>query len=121
MVGLIPLSETVHQLVHDNYLFVPTNLVLGDFKKFVNLYDAYIPPEQRDMLERIYEMSQMQYNDYSMLESKHMYIESSGGYKLPSLHELKEKIENMTGIPNNQDTNNNNYDNNKLISPVTFI
>lgn len=121
LVGLIPLSETVHELIHNNYLFVPCDLVLGDFNTFFSLYEPYIPPEQKEVLERIRQLTYTAYHDNSILESKQMYVEASGCYKLPSLDELKNKIENIVGFSNNQAYKDDEYDNNKLISPVTFI
>ena len=53
MVGLIPLAETVHELVHASYLFVPTTAVLGKYKEFVNMYQPYMSPEQLEVLENI--------------------------------------------------------------------
>ena len=53
MVGLIPLSETVHELVHTQYLFVPTNKVYGYYKAFVQTYYNYIDPELLDKLDEL--------------------------------------------------------------------
>lgn len=55
MVGLIPLAETVHELVHDNYLFVPTTAVYGKYREFVNMFEPYMTPEQLEMLDHIEE------------------------------------------------------------------
>ena len=38
-VGLIPLCKTVHELVHGQYLFIPSWAVLGNYKEFLRLYD----------------------------------------------------------------------------------
>jgi hypothetical protein len=53
LIGLIPLSETVHQLVHDGKLFIPVENVLGRYKIFVELYKPFCEPEQLETLERI--------------------------------------------------------------------
>ena len=55
MVGLIPLSTTVHELVGKNYLFVPTTHIMGNYKDFVNRYNDFIDPEMIAMLNRIEE------------------------------------------------------------------
>ena len=53
LVGLIPLSETVHQLVHAGRLFIPTNKVLGRYKLFTDIYYPFIEPEMLDTLRMI--------------------------------------------------------------------
>lgn len=44
-VGLIPLSETVHELVHNQYLFIPNDKVFGRWKEFIKEYQPYVSPE----------------------------------------------------------------------------
>ena len=41
-VGLIPVCETVHQMIHSAYLFVPTNVIRGDYEEFIDAYGAFI-------------------------------------------------------------------------------
>ena len=53
LVGLIPLSETVHQLAHAGRLFIPVNKVLGRYKLFTDIYYPYIEPEMIDTLKMI--------------------------------------------------------------------
>ncbi len=48
MVGLIPLAETVHELVHNNYLFIPLDKVMGNYQQFINMYEDFMSPEQID-------------------------------------------------------------------------
>lgn len=50
-VGLIPLSSTVHELVHNNYIFVPTDKVRGDYHQFINVYYNYIDPDVLDCID----------------------------------------------------------------------
>ena len=38
VVGIIPLCETVHELVHNQYYFVPNTKVLGRYKEFEKMY-----------------------------------------------------------------------------------
>lgn len=48
MVGLIPLSKTIHEVVHSSYkegtnkLFIPMHLVYGNFREFIKEYGEYI-------------------------------------------------------------------------------
>ena len=46
VVGLVALSKTEHQLVHNQYLFVPSTKVLGDYGKFIIYYKKFMTPEQ---------------------------------------------------------------------------
>lgn len=56
-VGLIPLCETVHELVHNQYIFIPSTVVYGNYKEFVNLYRQFIEPDTLNILEKIERMS----------------------------------------------------------------
>lgn len=58
LIGLIPLSKTAHQLVHDGKLFIPVNNVLGRYKLFVDIYKPFCEPEQLETLERIEKYSE---------------------------------------------------------------
>ncbi len=90
MVGLIPLAETVHQLVHAQYLFVPTTAVLGKYKEFVDRYKDYMIPEQLEALQNI-EVATKVYdsNDAKTLLSKnYIYIDMSGSYNLPKTEDI---------------------------------
>ena len=52
LVGLIPLSETVHELVHNGYLFIPLKNVLGNYKEFIYMYKSYMDPQLLQTLEK---------------------------------------------------------------------
>ena len=53
IVGLIPLSETVHELAHNSRLFIPTDKVLGRYNLFIDYYKPFCDPEQLETLSRI--------------------------------------------------------------------
>lgn len=53
MVGLIPLSETLHKLYHNGRLFIPIDVVFGRYDLFMTYYDKWISPEQKDIIARI--------------------------------------------------------------------
>lgn len=57
-VGLIPLSETAHEMVHSQYIFVPTNIVRGNYRAFVDMYYNYIDPEVLDAIDNAEHMTQ---------------------------------------------------------------
>ena len=50
-VGLIPLSYTIHQMVHNSYLFIPMDKIRGSYKTFRDMYYDWIDPETLDMLD----------------------------------------------------------------------
>ena len=75
MVGLIPLSETVHELVHKGLLFIPLNTVFGLYKNFINLYGSYMDPNLK-----------------STIEEAERYIDPSGAYEFPNTSELVEAL-----------------------------
>jgi hypothetical protein len=78
-VGLIPLSVTVHKLVHNGKLFIPLQNVYGDFIKFLEDYDQYISNDLKDILEAKLKMSkELQINDMTLLEKKYIYLDVKG-------------------------------------------
>ena len=94
MVGLIPLAETVHQLVHASYLFVPTSAVYGKYREFVNHYKPYMLPEQLETLEHIEEATKT-YNgdDAKTILAKHfIYVDPSGAYNLPKMEDIVDLV-----------------------------
>lgn len=92
-VGLIPLSETAHELVHANYLFVPCTHVFGDYKEFVNMYKQFFTLDQLDLLKDIEDASTLYTSDRSkhLFEQRFTYVDDSGAYDLPD----KQKIIQM--------------------------
>ena len=116
MVGLIPLSETVHQLVHSQYIFIPTDKVYGYYKNFVKTYNDYIDPELLDKLDELEKLTIAgTYNDSykEVLEKKYITIDMEGNNQFDKLHELqeslKEKLSELRGesiqTPNTNFTN----------------
>ena len=90
MVGVIPLAETVHELVHAQYLFVPTTAVLGKYKEFVDRYKDFMLPEQLETLEHIEKSTEI-YNDdlaKTILSKQYVYVDMSGSYKLPKTEDI---------------------------------
>ena len=65
LIGLIPLSKTVHQLVHEGKLFIPIYNVLGRWRQFINIYKQFCDEEQLETIQRIEEYS----SDYSDIQN----------------------------------------------------
>lgn len=97
-VGLIPLSETVHEMVHNGYLFIPTDAVYGKYKEFVEQYKDYLGPIE-NTLERLEEATKAyDYNkETKILTMNAIYIDPTGAYELPDMGTiielLKDKID----------------------------
>ena len=86
-VGLVPLSITVHQLVHDGKIFIPLQNVYGDYLSFVEEYGAYMSDATQNILQTKLRMSKEIDNpDTSILEKKYVYLEVDG-FTLPKLIE----------------------------------
>lgn len=58
LVGLVPLSVTCHQLVHDNKLQVPLWCIYGKFVEFTKKYYNWIPDETLAVLNEQVQLSQ---------------------------------------------------------------
>ena len=53
MVGLVPLSKTMHQVIHNSTkLIVPLNMVYGNYSEFLKEYENYVPDYLYDKLEQ---------------------------------------------------------------------
>ena len=89
-VGLISLSATVHDMVHNQYLFVPTDRVRGNYKAFVDNYYNFIDPDTLDSLDAA-EDATREYNNKQMeLFNNHkIYLNVDGSYGLPRKDEMK--------------------------------
>lgn len=105
LVGLIPLCKTIHQLVGNSYLFVPTTHVMGKYKEFVVRYNDFIEDEQREVLNRIEQATKM-YNEADakkLLEVNYIYIDMGETYQLPTydsiIKMMREKIEDIRSKP----------------------
>ena len=76
-VGLIPLSTTVHKLVHEGMLFIPVQNVRGDWLLFYKEYETYMHQDMKDKLKNIIKFSK-ECQDYSLLETKYTYVDVDG-------------------------------------------
>lgn len=91
LVGLIPLSVTAHELVHDGKLIVPLNCVYGKFVQFVKEYYDYIDDVLLVMLnEKIEQTKNLKAEDMSILSVRYIYTDVDG-YNLPLIQPTEEK------------------------------
>jgi hypothetical protein len=88
LVGLIPLSITAHELVHDGKLAVPLNNVYGKFVEFTRDYYEYIDDALIMMLgEKITLTKNLSRADLSILNVRYIYTEVDG-FRLPEIAEV---------------------------------
>lgn len=77
LVGLIPLSLTVHQLVHDGKLFIPIPNIYGRVLDFVKEYEPHISQDLMNMLQTKIQLSR-EVQDTSILDTSYIYVEVEG-------------------------------------------
>lgn len=79
-VGLIPLSKTMHQVVHNsNKVKIPLHMIYGDYRKFLKDYEEYISDDMLEKLERkIEESKAIKEDSFSSIEKKFTYLEVDG-------------------------------------------
>jgi len=79
LIGLIPLSVTVHELVHNGKLFIPLQNIFGGYVEFIEKYEKYISQDLLSLLEAKFKLSKdLNELDTSVLEKKFIYLEIKG-------------------------------------------
>lgn len=83
-VGLIPLSKSMHQIVHNsNEVIIPLNLIYGDYKSFIEEYNDYLDEDLVDKIERkINDTRSFSKEMADKLSPSYVYIDVDG-YSLP--------------------------------------
>lgn len=83
-IGLIPLSLTVHELVHAGRVFIPLQSLDNGFMKFFEEYKQYIPEQIRDILKiKINLSKKFVMEDNAVLKRKYVYINNEGYNSTP--------------------------------------
>lgn len=57
IIGIVPLTKTIHELAHKGSVFINTNQVLGNYKKFVEEFSESISSDYLDDLKKLEELS----------------------------------------------------------------
>lgn len=91
-VGLIPLSKSVHQIVHNsNQIVIPLHLIYGNYKEFLEEYSDYLDESILDKIEKkIFETKNIQKEMVNKLTPTYVYVEVDG-YMLPQKVEIESK------------------------------
>lgn len=99
MVGLIPLSETVHELTHKQILTIPLDKVMGNWEEFMETYESFILPETKEKIMRYREQT-ISFNDeqnrkfltanplYIQLNDETALTQSDGTLKIPEMNTI---------------------------------
>lgn len=119
MIGLIPLSETVHELVHTQYIFVPTDKVYGYYKAFIQNYYNYIDPELLDKIDALEKLTiEGTYNDTykQVLEKKYITVDMEGNNQFEQLHDLQELLKQRLQSIKDGEQEHNDYMNSPMMN-----
>lgn len=98
MVGLIPLSETVHELYHNGRLFIPIDKVFGRYQLFITYYQPFIDPDLLDIIARIekYTMENSSVGDTTIIEKNMVhYNVTDKRYILPETKKITDSMYNQ--------------------------
>lgn len=92
-VGLIPLSKTVHQIVHNsNEIIIPLDLIYGDFRGFLEEYNDYLDETLINKIEtKINDTREFNSEMTKKLTPSYVYLNVEG-FKLPQ--KIIDKIDN---------------------------
>ena len=83
-VGLIPLSLTVHELVHKGHVFIPLQFIHEGFMQFYNEYKPYINEQLSDILVKKIDLSKTFNNQSNVaLKKKIIYLKHEKYDNLP--------------------------------------
>lgn len=106
MVGLIPLSETLHKLYHNGKLFIPVDAIFGRYDLFMMYYDDWISAEQKDIIARIEKYTKEQVSELlntTIIDTHNLPIfTNQKDYQLPPVNPVNQAmIEQIEKIKEN--------------------
>lgn len=122
-VGLIPLSQTVHEMVHNQYVFVPTNLVRGNWRAFVESYHDHIDSATLDAIDNAEKATQQYLMDQRMgvFNNHRIYLNINGSYNLPGKDDKKKEIHNHISELKSGRSNSSKADTPNLVTMCTIV
>lgn len=126
LVGLFPLTKTEHKLAENGYIFIPINVIYGDYKMFMEIYSEYIDDDTKETIASIEEFSN-QFDpsiQNKIISQSNIYIEPSS-YQIPKFDSIKDIMVNrLETIKNNMYTlpvlDKEDTKNNKLKEAIIF-
>ena len=94
-VGLVPVSKTAHEVLHNSEkLFVPLNMIYGEYSRFLTEYDKYIDERIYDKIEKKMIMTKEMTPDKFDALTKQLTLIDVDGYDEIEKLEIKEKEKN---------------------------
>lgn len=91
IIGLIPLSKTVHELVHASQIFIPITYTFGNVTEFFLKYQKYMTQQQKDIVYRSISLAEkLEKTDPHVLKKQFIYLDVDG-MVLPSKIKKKKK------------------------------
>lgn len=92
-VGLVPLSKTAHQMIHDSVkLVVPLNMCYGTYSEFLEEYEPYIDDALYEKLEKKMDMTaNLTPESFDAILKEFTYIEVEGFEDIEKM-ETKNKL-----------------------------
>lgn len=98
-VGLIPLSKTVHELVHHDRIFIPLQFIYHDYANFYKQYQPHINPSVKDKIEAKVNLS-LRTDDVvsDSLDVEFVYV-SIDGFDFPQIPDEWKSVVSMIPQP----------------------
>lgn len=91
IIGLIPLSKTVHELTHAGQIFIPITYVFGDVGQFFLKYMKYMTQQQKDIIYKSINLAEkLEKTNPHILKKQFIYLDVDGMI-LPSKIKSKKK------------------------------
>jgi hypothetical protein len=87
-VGLIPLSKTLHEVVHNSdKLTIPIYMIFGDFRKFLEIYQEELDMKENANIRKKVELAiersrELNEHSFDVLKEKFTYI-TVDGFEMP--------------------------------------
>lgn len=130
MIGLVPLSETVHELAHKGKIFIPITNILGRYNLFIEYYKPFIDSEHLDAITRmeVYTEENNSILDTTILDTNKVNYEiKDKRYMLPEMNKVNDAMfdrlalikANNYLLPDISNIEELNHEK-KVISPISF-
>ena len=94
LIGLVPLTKTVHELAHSGQIFINFDLVYGNVKEFIKRYEIFISEDLHNAVSKLNTLSEnnnLKTNNY-ILKRKFQEIVSSANSDLQPIVSVSEEI-----------------------------
>ena len=69
VVGLVPLTVTMHELAHSNSIKLSSDMIFGDYHAFMQEYDEYIPEDKKLEISNMEQKSLFNKDYYAKINS----------------------------------------------------